>query len=346
MIRLRRGTVVETRAAHAGRTDLVVDIGGARADAVAYDQLVGPLAVGDVVVCNTTAVELDLGTGGVHLVVAVEGRDVQAGASGHAMKLRYSPHQIAVHAAEEGAETGSSADGMPVVIAGLHSALVPAAIGIRAVAPNARIAYVMTDGASLVMAFSATVPAARAAGLIDVTISAGQAAGGDLEAVNVYSALVVARAVAGADVAIVAMGPGNLGTGSPLGFALMEVADIVNACDAVGARAVVAPRLSFADPRERHEGVSHHTRTALRAARAPADVVLPPLAPERAAVVRAQLRDIGDHAVLERALGPTEAALESSPVPLRSMGRGYRDDPDAFRAAAAAGMRAADLLQE
>src|SRR5690606_26500425 len=58
--------------------------------------------VGDRVAINTTAVDLGLGTGGAHFVVHVLGRERPgAGTKGHIMKLRYTPLQVAVLAAEE-----------------------------------------------------------------------------------------------------------------------------------------------------------------------------------------------------------------------------------------------------
>ena len=56
------------------------------------------------------------------------------------------------------------------------------------------------------LALSDLVATLRDRGLLDVTITAGHAFGGDYEAVSVYSALAVAKYVANADIAIVAMG--------------------------------------------------------------------------------------------------------------------------------------------
>ena len=109
---------------------------------------------------------------------------------------------------------------MPVVCAELHSQ-VPA---IAAAAKwethgNAIIAYVMTDGAALPIAMSRLVDQMREKGLIDATVTAGNAFGGDFEAVNVYSAMAVARCVVKADLIIVGQGPGNAGTDTALGLA-------------------------------------------------------------------------------------------------------------------------------
>ena len=341
MIRIRRGTV-RAVVPQDHVVELTVDIGGVDQPAIAYPGMTAPITKGDVVILNTTAVELGLGTGGVHFVIAVEGKEADAPARA-AMKLRYSPVQSSVDVVEERfreqIDATGSLDGMPVVVAGLHSALAPALIGARSVSPTLRIAYVMTDGAALHLGFSRLVPSLRKHGLLDVTFTAGQALGGDHEAVTLHGALVAARAVERADVAVVAMGPGNLGSGSRWGFALLETAGVIDAADALGARALVVPRISFTDARERHRGVSHHTVTALRVARARATVVLPTLEPERREIVREALATL-DHDIVEVDLGDAESELRDSPVPLSSMGRNFEDDPDHFRAGAAAGVLA------
>jgi hypothetical protein len=339
--------VLDARA-HEGRIDLIVDIDGVHARAIAYPDITGPVVAGDEVICNTTAVELGLGTGGAHFVMAVRDPAPQpvAPPPGHAMKLRYTPSQTAVLAVEEShreqLDALDSLDGMPVVVAGLHSALAPAATGARFANPGGRIVYVMTDGGALHARFSDTLGALRAHGLLDATITAGQSTGGDYEAVTLYGALAAARAVLNAGAVIVAMGPGNLGTGSRWGAALLEVAHIVDAAAAMGARPILAPRLSFADARARHRGVSHHTLTALRLAYARAEVVLPPLAGARMKLVGEQLEPFASkHDVVFASMpAELERALEDSPVPLSTMGRSYGEDPDYFRAAAAAGARA------
>lgn len=51
---------------------------------------------------------------------------------------------------------------------------------------------------------------------------------------NVYSGLAAARQIAGADLVIITMGPGNVGTGTRLGFSGMEVGEHVNRVYALG----------------------------------------------------------------------------------------------------------------
>ncbi|HJT37114.1 MAG TPA: DUF3866 family protein, partial [Actinomycetota bacterium] len=97
---------------------------------------------------------------------------------------------------------------------------------------------------------------------------------------------------------------------------------------------------------ERHRGLSHHTATALSLALARAQVTVPELSPERRSEIKASLDDIAVlHQVIEVDLGPAEAALKDARVSLRSMGRTYDDDPDFFRAAAAAGVHAAGIAR-
>lgn len=328
--------------------DVTFDDGSAGA-AVAYPDLCGPVAEGDRLVVNTTAVALGLGTGGVDFVIAVEGGPTTDLAHGvHAMKLRYTPLQSAVAAAEEsGNGLPDGLDGIPVVAAGLHSALAPVAIGVHARHPALRTGLVLTDAAALPVAFSDAVAALREHGLIHVTVTAGQSFGGDIETVNVYSGMLAARA-AGAQIVVVAMGPGNIGTASRYGFAAMEIAGIVNAAAALGGTPLAVPRVGFGDPRERHRVVSHHTLTALGdAAYAAAILALPPIEGERGDAVRAALAPLAKrHRIVEVDLGAAEAALRDSPVPLRTMGRSFGDEPEYFRVAAAAGVLAADLAAD
>ena len=156
MIRQRTGTVLRVLAERPGAVELAVDVEGVEELAVAYPAMLGEVVVGDRVLLNTTAVELGLGTGGYHFVMAVEGRDrLDPPAAGRTMKLRYTPEQVRVlsveepdspHAADLRSAQGLS--GTPVVWAPLHSMVGPIAAG--AVAAGARrVAYVMTDHAAL-----------------------------------------------------------------------------------------------------------------------------------------------------------------------------------------------------
>ncbi len=352
MIHIRHGKVVAVRKRRPGLVEVECETEHGRRKALAYEDLTGPVREGDSVVLNASAVELRLGTGGWDFVMAVEGapdRDAST-PEGRGVKLRYTPAQVIVdlveeqHAAELDAFEGLR--DAPVVLCGLHSALPAVALGARAVRPNLVIAYVMTDAAALPLALSDTVAAMRSTRLLDVTITCGQAFGGDYEAVNVFSGIAAARSVADADLVLCGMGPGNLGTGSRLGFALIEQGTLVNAVASLGGTPVVVPRLSFSDPRERHYGISHHTVTALTTiASARAVVTLPPLDDDKKAVLNESIRALAHaHDVVTVQLDAAEQALRTSPLALRTMGRSFGDDPEPFRAAAAAGAFAARML--
>lgn len=338
----------------AQRLSVVLDGDPAPARAVAYPDLSGACAQGDRVLCNTTAVDLALGTGGEHFVVARAGEGIALDdpVAGHIMKLRYTPLQRNVTVVEEDASgfhdvmaEARSLQGMPVVCCGLHSQLGLVAAAVKERHPDARIAYVMTDEAALPMAVSRMVPKLRAAGLLDATITSGQAFGGEFEAVNVYSALLAARHVVHADVAIIAIGPGIPGTGTPFGHSGIAQGQAINAVHALGGVPVAVLRLSFADPRPRHVPVSHQTLTALTSvALASATVPVPQLDAGLQAPVDAALADAGVWRRHERRELPTPAMPDMRGIEVRSMGRSADEDPAFFFAAVCAGYAAAEII--
>jgi len=144
-----------------------------------------------------------------------------------------------------------------------------------------------------------------------------------------------------AELVIVAMGPGNVGTGTRFGFSGMEVGEHINRVNALGGTPIVIPRISFADQRLRHRGISHHTLTALSfAACSPAVLILPKTGFAQTRLMLDQLARRGlhrRHRVLVRAAPPLERIMQYFCLSVaHSMGRGYRDDPLFFNAAAAA----------
>lgn len=350
MIRLRRAIVVALGDARPGAHELEVEVDGRRATAIAYPELCGPVTVGDVVILNTTAVSLALGTGGVHFVVAVEGVPLVGddAAPGRVMKARYTPVQTAVSSVEEThrdvLERSKGLEQTPVVCAPLHSMLGPIAAGAKR-AGDARVVYVMTDGAALPGALSMSAFALRDAGLLDGWITCGQAFGGGLEAVTVWTAMLAAKEVLGADVIVVADGPGNLGTDTTWGVTSLASGNALNAVAALGGRPIPSVRISFADPRERHRGVSHHSLTILGdVCLVPTDVPVPALDDdEQRASVWDALRGAKleeRHQLVEVDGWPALAELADRGIEPRSMGRGVQDDPVYFLAAGAAGVLA------
>ncbi|HUV05923.1 MAG TPA: DUF3866 family protein [Armatimonadota bacterium] len=333
---------------------------GTEAPAVNYPGLTGSVQPGDEVLLNVTAVELGLGTGGVHFVICnLSGPSGEAERPpGHIVKLRYTPLQAAVLSVEEDDSPHQerirefeSLDGMPVICCELHSQIAPAAAALKVLTDcRARIAYVMTDGATLPIAFSRLVAELKAKGLVDAAITCGQAFGGDIEAINVYTALIAAKQVVGADAAIVCQGPGNAGTGSPYGFSGTQQGEAINACNVLGGRAVAVVRMSFADLRERHRGASHHTQTVLGAvAVSPALVALPELPEDKARMVNQQLEAVlakGGHQVRIVDGEPGLAELARKDVRVTTMGRSIEEDREFFLAASAGGALAAELIRQ
>jgi hypothetical protein len=121
----------------------------------------------------------------------------------------------------------------------------------------------------------------------------------------------------------------------------------LNAAETLGGRPVAALRISFADDRERHRGVSHHSITILdRVCRVAADVAVPVLeGPERDLVwdVLRERHLEERHQLVEVDGRPALDELERSGVEVDSMGRTASDDPAFFLAAGAAGVLAARM---
>lgn len=356
MAAFRRGKVVSIDDERPGLIKVSIDCGDRRMVASAFPHMVGAIAEGDEVVVNATGVELGLGTGGEAFVLwNLTGDDPPDDMPGHIVKMRYTPWQMPVDAVEapESAhhdllQNAACMDGTPVVACSLHSQVAGVAAGIKAARPQARVGYVMTDGAALPLAWSELVRTLKDKRLVDVTCTCGHAFGGDLEAVNVFSGMVATRLVGEADVVVVAMGPGIVGTATTLGFTGIEQGQALDAATALGARAVACLRVSFRDERERHSGISHHTLTALTLGTASrCEVAVPLLDDERHAAIKEQL-DAGGvsarHALIEVDGRPGVQLLHDRGVDARSMGRSLSDIPELFEAAASAGALAASYI--
>jgi hypothetical protein len=284
---------------------------------VAYPRLTGPVEEGDDVLVNVQARGLGLGSGGFDVLYAnlTRGLGLPPAEGAHVMTLPYTPLQAAVRHAEEDGPLAESLDGMPVVCCTLHSQLAPVCAGIGG---GVRVAYVQIPGGALPVALSDAVRALKQRGLLEVDVAAGACVGGEVQAVNIASALAWAAA-RGFGIVVCSIGPGIVGTATRLGHGAVASADAANAASALGGRPVLAVRTSDADRRDRHRGVSHHAE-AVRSlclgevlAASPGDV------------------DIGDW---------REACAG---LPLSHMGRGPDDDPTFFEHAFAAGRLARDL---
>lgn len=335
--------------------------GGVRA-AINLVEISGRVEVGDRVLLNTVAVELGLGTGGKDFVIAIlRDEEPSAPAPGHILKLRYTPLQMPVLAVESPESPHhntlrrfKSLNEMPVVCAQLHSQIPAICAGVRWAlmqhgGHRPRIAYIMTDGAALPLALSQLVAALQEQGWIASTITAGQAFGGEYECVNVYSALATAEAVVGADMAIICQGPGNVGTGTPLGFSGLEQGQAINAAASLGGVAIAAARISFADARERHRGISHHTLTVLQTvALAQAMLPLPILEGEEMQSLLETLEGSGLEESHQPVFIMADSALDllqSLEMSVTTMGRDMETERPFFLSACAAGILAGQFIE-
>jgi Protein of unknown function (DUF3866) len=307
---LRRGVVSLVVERHAELVRLEVD----GAPCVAYPRVTGAVDVGDDVVVNVQARELELGSGGFDVlhVNLTRGLGLAPEARAHVMALPYTSLQHAVRHGEEDV-LAESLDGTPVVCCSLHSQVVPVCAALSGI----EVGYVQLAGGALPVSLSDALRALRARQLVAFTVAAAPCFDADVQAVNVYSALAYACA-AGADAIVCAIGPGIVGTGTPLGHGGLAAAQAADAAAALRGRAVLAPRVSRGDSRLRHRGLSHHTQAVLRLCLAK------PLLPDE--------------------LEPEGWRQACAGLPLSHMGRGPDADPEFFAAAFAAGRLARSLL--
>lgn len=330
-LKLRRGRVV-------AEGPLTVEVDGERRPAWADTALLGEMREGDEVVVNTAALDLGLGSGGFDVVHVNLTRGLDGGAAGeeHVIKLNYTSLQHPVAPVEASAgETGRS---IPVLVLPLHGHLAPAAWAAAQAAqaaPGLRVGYVQTGGGALPGSLSRDVAALREHGLLCGHVSAAPAYGGEHEALSVAGALDAAAARLEWDAAIVGPGPGIIGSETRLGHGGMAALDSAHAALSLELPTLLSPRLSEADPRDRHRGVSHHTLTVLRLLLAPVEIAVPSGNPD----IATQLADAtGDRHELREVPVGLDAYADSG-LPARTMGRGIDDDPLFYAAPLAAGAR-------
>ncbi len=342
---------------------LVIVQGGSKPErAYNYPGLYRKVRVGESVRLNTTAVKLGLGTGGRHFIIPGSIGSGGANCPGHIMKLRYTPWQFPVLAAEEDAspyhellEEADILEGVPVVAAPLHSMLPGVILGFRnrwrtsRLAPrDPKITYIMTDGAALPIALSDLVRNLKEKKLLEMTITTGHAFGGDLETVSIPSALLTARKACKADLIIVALGPGIVGTGTAYGFSGIEQSWVIDISARLKGIPVAVPRISQADSRPRHLGISHHTLTILDLANCPCSVAISDLLPsEFKQNIINQMRERGllqRHLIYATDDPPAVQLFQEAEIEVKTMGRGITDETAFFQSAIAAGVLAAETI--
>jgi hypothetical protein len=323
-LELRRGTVV-------AEDPLIVEVEGERRPAWADTTLLGEMREGDEVVVNVAALNLNLGSGGYDVVHVNLTRGLAGGGSSgdeHVMKLNYTSLQYPVEPVE-GVEPGRP---IPVLVLPLHGHLAPAAWAAAQAAPDLKVGYVQTGGGALPGSLSRDVAELRERGLLCGHITAAPAYGGDAEAISVAGALDAASRL-GWDGALAGPGPGIIGSGTRLGHGGMAALETAHAALSLRMPTTLSPRLSSADPRPRHRGVSHHTLTILDLLLASVDVAVPE--GEKEIFTSLELAGAGRHKLQVRAadLG----GYAATGLPSQTMGRNLDEDPLFFAAALAAG---------
>ena len=340
-LKLRRGTVV-------GVEPLTVEVDGQRRPAWADTALLGEMREGDEVVVNVEALDLGLGSGGFDVVHVNLTRGLEGGASGaeHVIKLNYTPLQHAVEPIElpvrlipdMGGQSaperaGRSGRLIPVLVLPLHGHLAPAAWAAAQAAPGLKVGYVQTGGGALPGSLSRDVAELRERDLLCGHITAAPSYGGQHEALSVPGALDAAAQKLGWDAVIAGPGPGIIGSDTRLGHGGIAALDTAHAALALGMPTLLSPRLSGADPRERHRPVSHHTLTVMQLLLGAVEVPVPTNEPVPIAVLAAAAG--WRHRLREAPVDlPGYAA---SGLPARTMGRSLEEDPLFFAAALAAG---------
>jgi hypothetical protein len=336
---------------------------GARRAAVADVSLVGRAEVGDEVIVNVQALDLELGSGGfdvihVNLTRGLAGEGVEGA---NVMKLNYTSLQHAILPVED--ERLELPVGRPVAVLALHGQLAAVAWAFAQGAPSLRLGYVQTEGGALPGGHSRTVRELRRRGLLAGHLTAGAAFGGDGEAITTAGALHHGLRTLGWDAAVCGPGPGIVGSRSSLGHGGMSALDSAHVSLALGCQTLLVARMSSGDDRARHRGISHHTLTVLDLLLEPVTVALP--AGMRSPVgtdLRAGLGAVFGGAMpgrpalaldVERPVRITRhdwrrAAIDlpayaASGLPTRTMGRGLAEDPLFFGSALAGGTALADM---
>jgi hypothetical protein len=325
MLVLRRGTVVEAQSAAGPEQRLAVEIAGVRRGAIADVALVGAAEVGDDVVVNGQAVDLALGSGGFDIVHVnlTRGLDGAGQPGAHVMKLNYTSLQHAVLPVE--GEELAVPLGRPVAVFGLHAQLAPLAWAFAGASGGLRLGYVQTGGGALPGGHSRVVLDLRQRGLLAGHVTAAPSFGGEGEAITTAGAIHHGIHDLDWDAAVCGPGPGILGSSSALGHGGIIALDSAHTALALGCQVVLCARMSSGDPRERHQGLSHHTRTVLDLLLAPVTVGVPEGVEHRE-----------DAHEWEDQPADLEGYLATG-LPSRTMGRSLDDDPPFFAAALAAG---------
>lgn len=320
--------------------------------AIIYRTFFPSVEIGDILIVNNTATEKNLGTGGWDIVVAIKGATPYKNESqqGHVIKGRYMPHQHSVDAVEAQEspfhayfQQSFTLGKTPIFLAELHSMIPILYVLLAKMRQDLSISIIISDEAAMPLSFSKHMSVLMKQENVHA-ITIGQAFGGHYEAINLWTALQFANEVLKDDILILSLGPGVVGTGTRYGFSGMEQANWANIIGQLKGVPIWVPRISFAEQRERHVGLSHHTITPLVDFTYTSSVLpLPLLKEEWLTLLKRQVELLKnqqhinvsweDMNTIDTVL---KQGLSTYPFPITTMGRGFKDDPAFFYGVAAA----------
>lgn len=308
--------------------------------AINYISFVPNLKINDEIIINTTAVDLNLGTGGYHFVIEkinnknIINKKKKNKNFGHIMKLRYTPLQLKTLSLSE--EQGKFhkemkniiyLDDMKVIFIPLHSLLAPLLISYNYYNRDKKTVFIMAEGGGLNLELSNEIYQLKEKNLLDSTITIANSFGGDYEAVNIFTALMASKLMK-ADLVVVGIGPGHVGTNTVLGFSGVEIAFYIQAVEILRGKSLLVPRISFTDKRIRHYLISHHTITLLKnLVINPIEVVFPNLKIIKNNIISLKK---SRHKLFYYNINKIYHILKESKYDFKSMGKTFKEDPIFF----------------
>lgn len=330
--------------------------------AINYIDETGKCSLMDMVIINTIGNRLKLGTGGYNLVYLnmsnnLKEEEIPGRKYGHIIKMKYTPGQLRVKTVEEYVEYKNIFDvkpqlaPKPVVYAILHSMLFPLVTTIKSINPNINISCVYTYGGAMNANNSFTLKNLKSKGLVNSIITAGECYGGDYESINIATGMLFALNHLNCDIIIVCCGPGVAGSSTLLGFSTFDFIGSIYTAKILGLCPVLIPRISMADKRERHKGVSMQSIAILQSI--DFSVHLPiykdnedTLSFDLICNQLSEYNIINKHNVHIIDDEIIKKAMDNLSTDIRVMGRNYTEDPCFFKNCSSAGVYSVELFSK
>lgn len=287
MLSLEKGRVIEILQQGDKTQMLNVEntINGLIERAINYIEETGICSRGDLVIINTVGNKLNLGTGGYNIVYYNTSLDLDNEVffdrkNGHIIKMKYTQCQVKVKSVEENTDFKNIFENhvkllqRPVVFAILHSMISPLVRTIKCINNNINISCVYTYGGAMNANNSFSLKRLKEEGLINSVITTGECYGGDYEAINITTGIMFGLNQLKNDIIIVCSGPGIAGSSTYYGFSTFDLIGSIYITKQLGLLPILIPRISLADQRERHIGVSMQSIAILQTLDFPIHVVL------------------------------------------------------------------------